>query len=274
VIENQSSVVERSVKIYRALLWLYPSEYREEYGWLMTQLFRDKATSAYLHDGFLGLVMCGLNTLLDLIVSVVRERQERDLTISDEPLKTFHPYLLMAGGVLLAMASISQLQPDDHYSFYGIYALSMIGLPVAIVTLIAGLYGMRTWFCKRAGVLGQLGISASVLGGTIAPILMFMLPFGEVIWGAMMLGFALLFGGVVLMGIDVLTRSTMPGWVGLLMIVTGATPFITLSLETVNVGPRYVDFAGILIAGICWVLIGAYLRRLANVNVAYGESLT
>ena len=265
--ETRSNAVEISVKLYRWLLHLYPEKHREEYGWLMVQVFQDKARDVCQRSGVTGIFVYWLKTLLDLIVSVVRERQERDLTMSDENLAGSHPYWLMTAGALLAVASISQLQPDDHWSFYGVYALSLIGLPVGIVTMVAGLYGMRAWFDNQAGLLGQLGIRVSILGGGIAPILMFMLPLGELIWVIMMLGFVMLFSGIAVMGLDLLLGRTMPRWIGLLMILIGVGPFIAVPVEAGYYGPRYVSFGGILIVGIGWLLIGNYLRQRAKTRL-------
>jgi len=260
-----SKFVEVLAGVYRSLLWLYPAQHREEYGWLLVQLFRDKAYDTYSRSGYAGIIIYWIKTLLDLSISVMRERNERELMLSDGALIGFHPYLLLASGILLVAASISQLQPDDHWQFYGIYALSMIGLPAAIVTLVAGLYGLRVWFCPQAGLVGQLGIGMAILGGGAAPFLMFTLPFGELIWGIMMLGFVMLFCGIALMGFDMLMNEYLPVWISVLMIVSGIVPFVTVPVEPGHFGPRYVSFAGILFVGFCWLLIGNYLRQRAIV---------
>jgi hypothetical protein len=258
-----SKFVDLLTGVYRRLLWLYPAQYREEYGWLQVQLFRDKAYDTYSRCGIAGVALYWIKALADLSVSVMRERNDRELMPSDEALVGFHPYLLLASGILLVAASISQLQPDDHWQFYGIYAVSMIGFPIAIVTLVAGLYGLRAWFCRQAGLLGQLGIGMSIFGGGAAPFFMFMLPIGELIWGIMILGFVMLFCGIALIGFDMLMNDYLPVWIGVLMIVSGITPLIAVPVEPEHYGPRYVSFAGILIVGICWILIGNFLRHRA-----------
>jgi len=260
-----SPLVENSVQVYRALLWLYPVEYRKEYGWLTVQVFRDKAYDTYSRCGFAGIVIYWIKALLDLSISAVRERNERELMLSDEALIGFHPYLLLASGILLVAASISQLQPDDHWQFYGIYALSMIGLPAAIVTLVAGLYGLSVWFCPQAGLVGQMGIWMSILGGGAAPVLMLVLPFDDLRWGILMLGFVMLFGGIAVMGLDMLLNKCFPAWIAVLMIVSGIAPFVTVPVEPGHFGPRYLSFGGILFVGFCWLLIGNHLRQRAIV---------
>lgn len=116
---TQSEVVEFSVRVYQALLWLYPAEHRDEYGWLMVQLFRDKAYDAIRRAGAVGVLGYWLVALLDLIYSIVEERREEGIAMSSSNIHNLNPYLLMAAGALFAVAGSSQLQPDDQYSFYG-----------------------------------------------------------------------------------------------------------------------------------------------------------
>jgi serine/threonine protein kinase len=59
-------------RIYRILLGLYPAAFREEYGPLMVQLFRDMCRDAR-RSGTGGLVRLWLHTLFDLIRSALRE---------------------------------------------------------------------------------------------------------------------------------------------------------------------------------------------------------
>lgn len=62
------------VFVYRLLLVAYPKEYRRAYGAHMAQLFGDQAREVRQNEGAVGLVKLGLRTLLDLAVSVLRER--------------------------------------------------------------------------------------------------------------------------------------------------------------------------------------------------------
>lgn len=258
---SHSFTVEISVQLYRALLWLYPAHHREEYGWLMAQSFRDRACDAIRRDGVVGILSCWLGTLFDLVVSAIQERREKRLIVSREPIASHHPVLLMLGGALFAAAAFSQLQPDDHYTFYGPYAVSMIGLPAGVMALASGLYGLRHWFKQAFGWIGQLGIQASIWGGGLGAACFLVLPLGEIIWRVMMLGMLLLFGGFILLGLDALRNRVLPRRAALPMLLSGITPFVLLPLDPVEVGPRYVSFAATLIVGGCWLLVGNYLRQ-------------
>lgn len=262
---QQSSTIELSVRVYCALLRLYPTKHRQEYGWLMAQAFRDKAYAVYRGEGGAGMVLYWLGCLLDLVVSVIQERREKEyVTVSDSNIVKFNPYLLMIGGALLAFSGISQLQPDDHYTFYGIYAVSFMGLPGGLIALAAGLYGLGRSFKGEFGWLGKWGTLLGSVGG-IAPFLaivvVFIMSSVDAVWYVGMTGVAALFASFILVGIDVLRQKMFPRWAGLLMIVSGITPFIALPLDPVDVGVRYISFAGIVLVGGCWVLIGNYLRQ-------------
>jgi hypothetical protein len=63
-----------AVRIYEALLWLYPRLHRREYGPLMVQLFRDQCREAGQRGDRRALLKLWLATLTDLAGSVFREQ--------------------------------------------------------------------------------------------------------------------------------------------------------------------------------------------------------
>jgi hypothetical protein len=75
-------IVELSTRVYRRFLRLYPAEHRDEYGWLMSQLFRDKAYDALRREGHAGIILYNLAALLDLILSAIQERREKGFTVA------------------------------------------------------------------------------------------------------------------------------------------------------------------------------------------------
>ncbi len=70
---TQSGYGDPSVRVYAALVRLYPRSHRREYGPPMVQLFRDQVRDARARGGGHGLVLLYLRTMADLIGSVVRE---------------------------------------------------------------------------------------------------------------------------------------------------------------------------------------------------------
>jgi cytochrome b6-f complex iron-sulfur subunit len=65
--------IETSIAIYRFLLQAYPASFRQEYGRLMVQLFRDDCRDALQINGAKGLVSLWLFTGIDLLRSSIKE---------------------------------------------------------------------------------------------------------------------------------------------------------------------------------------------------------
>jgi len=66
--------VTLAVKIYQGLLFLYPEEFRCEYGSLMVQACRDLCRETYAQARLLGLIELWGRILKDLIISVLEEQ--------------------------------------------------------------------------------------------------------------------------------------------------------------------------------------------------------
>lgn len=84
----QSNKVQTAVRIYTALLWLYPRAHRQEYGALMVQLFQDQCKEAYAQQRTRGLLKVGLRTLWDLVTTVLQEHLHlaAELGLANQPL--------------------------------------------------------------------------------------------------------------------------------------------------------------------------------------------
>lgn len=65
--------VSLSDRIYRILLFVYPSDFRAEYGHQMSQVFRDRCRDRVRSSGWTGLALLWAATLADLSESAVRE---------------------------------------------------------------------------------------------------------------------------------------------------------------------------------------------------------
>jgi hypothetical protein len=63
-----------SQKTFQLMLWAYPRDFRREYGFLMTQVFRDCRRAEIRSRGSLGLVRLWLHTFFDVARSAPRER--------------------------------------------------------------------------------------------------------------------------------------------------------------------------------------------------------
>ncbi|HOU13829.1 MAG TPA: hypothetical protein PKZ84_12005 [Anaerolineae bacterium] len=64
----------RAERVYRALLWVYPADFRREYEAPMAQLFRDLCRDVYSQHGRLGLAQMWGRVLADTAIAAVIER--------------------------------------------------------------------------------------------------------------------------------------------------------------------------------------------------------
>jgi hypothetical protein len=263
MIQHDSRVVAVSVSCYRLLLNLYPREHRKKYGHWMEQVFRDCVRDAYANEGRIGVMLYWLPVLLDMAKTVYEERQEKGFTMSKENFVQWHPAFMMLGGILLALAGYSQLQPDDHWQFYGWYSVSIMGLPVAIFALALSLYGIRQYYHNELNQFGKWILALAILGGILTPITVLLLPLGDAIWSILMIVLLLPLIGSILLGITILLSGFMSRWIGVFLIIGGAMPFvIPLLHEAPIMGPLYADFAVILIGGICFFVAGFGMQHI------------
>jgi hypothetical protein len=131
-----------SERIYSALLVLYPTDYRREYGTLMVQVFRDVCRDQYHRQGLPGMVLWWCATFLDLAFTVIEQRRKVRFTLSKSSFLQFTGALLVLAGVCSALAAISQLQPGSHYTFHGVYQLSMFMILPAFGFTAFGIWGL------------------------------------------------------------------------------------------------------------------------------------
>jgi len=74
--------VATSTRLYAALLWLYPTRFRETYGVELLQVFRDCARDGYHRGGAWGLVQVWVGVLPDFLVIAAEQHAEEDSTVS------------------------------------------------------------------------------------------------------------------------------------------------------------------------------------------------
>lgn len=163
-----------SERIYRALLLLYPADYRREYGGQMAQVFRDVCRDRYRQAGLVGMALWWCATLLDLTFTVIEEWRKVKFTMSKATFSQLAGAFLILGGAFGALAAFSQLQPGDHYSYYGVYQVLLLLFAPGFLLIGSGCLGLALRYSAalgtlRKGLLGLIGIGAlAMAGGLIA----------------------------------------------------------------------------------------------------------
>jgi hypothetical protein len=247
----------------------------------MVQLFRDKTADAFQRKGLPGLLALWGRVLLDLIITLVEEHHHESLRLPKESLTRWAGPLLMLVGSLFMAGSVSQLQPGSHYQFYGLYMLSFMSILPALALVGIGLAGLYAWLRPQLNRLGQGGLLLAMAGLPVALVgsigLVLVDPFvtislGEAVWGAFIIGFLAHLVGMFLFGIATLRRSFLPRW-NFLPLAISLMPFsifLTANYEDTS-GPLYKDFAGILLIGLCWLLMGHALHTEISQEEASGS---
>jgi len=156
-----------SERLYTALLVLYPADYRHEYGTLMVQLFRDVSREKYQGQGTLGLAFWWCATLFDLTYTALEQRRRIKFTMSKSSFTQMTGMFLIAGGVCGAVAAFSQLQPDDHYRYYGVFQLLIWLLAPSFLLIGLGNIGLAWRIRSTLGALGQWSLFVAGLGALV-----------------------------------------------------------------------------------------------------------
>lgn len=260
---SQPALLLFSERVYRALLIAYPEEFRRDYGRHMVQVFRDVCRDAYGQGGSWGLTVWVAVAVLDLLQTALVERRKVKLTMSNFKLRTWAGWLCLFGGIFFAASAISQLQPGSHYTFYGVYQLSIFALVPGMALIALGLIGMFLRYRITLNRFGQLFLGLAILGAAIGALgWLFTLTGGDT-YLVFMAGWLLhLIGASVFAGFAMTTQLFGKwSWV---MLPGSALP-LTLAVLSFRGqqepnGVAWGSFLMLALIGIGWILTGAALN--------------
>jgi hypothetical protein len=267
-----------SERLYAALLYLYPKEFRAVYGTQMCLTFRDACRAAYHQNGVGGLLALWLPTLLDLFKSALEERaQKGEITMSKTRLIALAGPLtslvglvwlvMFIGGLLLRFGQVGEEGFWDLFLVFWSFAFFL-----SFVPLLFALMGTRLRFSASASTLGRFGLTLSLAGGigVIVSMLAYLLlsavapepEVGAVPWVgySAVASFWSVWVGYILFGVDALRYRLLPRW-NLLPGLLGATIVLSLGFEWFGV-PAFLPSQWlsptlfISINGACLVLLG------------------
>jgi len=267
--------------VYRALLCLYPKEFRAAYGHQMRLTFRDACRIVYHRNGLGGLLALWLPTLLDLFKSALEERaRQGEITVSkSRSIAWAGPLTILVGSIWLLefigdlLLRFGQVRAERVWDmFLAFWSFAFI---LSFVPLLFALIGTRLRFHQAAGGPGRFGLALSVSGGTgvIVSMLAHLLlgsvapepEVGEVPWVgyAAVISFWSVWIGYMLFGIDALRYRLLPRW-NLLPMLLGATIVLSFGFEWFGVpaflpSPWASPTLFIFLSGIGLLLLGIAL---------------
>ncbi len=250
-----------SERVYRVLLHLYPADYRQEYGGLMTQLFRDVCHERLRRQGWAGVALWWCRTCFDLGLTVIEQRRKVRLMISRATFVHFAGLLLILGGALNVLAAFSQFQPDDHTTYDGLYALALLAWAPGQLFVGLGCVGLVLREGQPTGARRALQLTA--LGALVMASGMIASLFRNDLWTLWFAGAVAHLAGLLAVGILHARRALLPcfrwlplqmalGWV---IVGSGILRFDSI---TANNLLGFLMFAGM---GLAWLAIGQALQR-------------
>lgn len=168
-----------SGRVYKALMFIFPTDFRREYGPLITQAFRDISRDVYIEGGFNDIICLWVHATTDLVSNAIAEHLNstgritvRALRNWLEPLKLWGFWIIATGAglylgwslnlivrPLLVLGKIDMVWPlDDLMTVYYNVDLTVFILLSVLSGLIAGaLVGLFQWLDLRRR-LGGLGM--------------------------------------------------------------------------------------------------------------------
>jgi hypothetical protein len=123
--------IETSLKIYTALLSLYPQEHRAEFGEPMYQVFRDQCRTAYEQKGRFGILLLWLRTLPDLGYTALLEHLTSPRAawglmepVPNAPLPWKGVFLILLPGLVYLASQVAQLLTGETWYYFVYYRVT------------------------------------------------------------------------------------------------------------------------------------------------------
>ena len=260
----QPSWVALSERIYASLLVLYPAEFRRDYARWMAQAFRDVTRDTYRREGGAGLALWWGSALFDLAISVIEQRRKEILVMPKSVLPAWAGRLMMVGGLGLALTSVSQLQPGSHYSYTGIYQISILFVMPAYLLIGLACFGLPTRYREQFEPLTRISLYLAGFGALVLCVGFGLTPLvSEGFWAVGMIGMITHIIGMVVFGCANITRPLLP-MLRVLPIITGLLPFLMVwgpPEGRTYFGIDWIALMILLCTGLVWLVMGVFVNR-------------
>jgi hypothetical protein len=219
--------VEFSVRLYQVLLLAYPTQFQQEYGLQMVEVFRDCCLRTARQDGTNTMLKLWMLTLLDFVQSVISEHMQKETQMKKE----MKPediqragWALIVGAISFVLGIFLAINAYSNWSMLALLLLVFVSLPL----LVFGMLGLRTRYGEKVGSFGKNILLVGAILGPLTSILGFFLQKADPLWVVIWAGPAVLFFCLALFGVAALYRKPMPRWNGLPLLAGLVYPAILL----------------------------------------------
>jgi hypothetical protein len=212
-----------TLRLYRALLIVYPAEFRERYGSLMVQVFRDCSLRALHESGVAGMPLLWSRILIDTLQTAIEEHSQRGVDMSKEKFFKLSGWAMIIGPLIFLIGGWAKNRPP--YVSYAVSSMPIdrYAIPAATPLIVGGLifmslgiFGLLLRYTPNldgAGILlgvGALAGLASACGAAIVAV------YDQSPWWELfILGLAGQYLALSIFGFITIRRRLLPYWNGL-----------------------------------------------------------
>ncbi|MBI5878221.1 MAG: hypothetical protein HZB53_11270 [Chloroflexi bacterium] len=238
-----------SLRVFRQLLRLYPSQFRSDYGDEMLHVFRHVVSDEYTQGGARSLTALWLRTVPDLVVNAADEHiQEGGVTMRSNLIRVFALAGLASGALLIAYSLIANMRSPGivngpHRDLDDIGIWFIWGLLLFAASMLGVFLHLSRWWSLPTRVMCLLAVFGPVLSMLSGLLSDYFLVF--------IAGYLLMVGGLLFTGVLLLRQQGMQMFGWLLLSIGGSCLFF--NSEDARV--LFLAIAGMLIMALSVVLI-------------------
>lgn len=285
---NEPRSLILSTRLYRGLLAIYPSEFRQVYGSPMLQVFRECCRRALGEAGAPGLLALWGRTLLDTVQTALEEYVQRGVDMSRTKFIKLSGWALMLGGLALVLGFLASTRPEyDRFNARSLpidpYVNAAAGplMVMSMFLLAVGFIGLFLKYGQGAGSFGRVSLGLGALSGVVGAVGSVGLSIFDVEpwWSIFFFGLVFEFLGLALFGLANLQQRTLPRWNALPVLAGMWVPLYVLAsliLEQSRGGwiqaPLVVDLSLFLLTTAGLIGLGYLLQ--SDTQPAVGEIVT
>jgi hypothetical protein len=259
-----SKILTLAGRIYSLLLYAYPTAFRREYGFDMTQAFRDDTHDTLHESGTIGLLGLWFLTFTDLLKTAFAEHIWEVFHMRMERLQRLTGTAAAIGGLLWASSIIWAFVLNPKVSGEVLDLVLLVSWLLSGSLMAVGLAGLYRRLPTSALPINALTFGATLLGLILhnaASIVLLLIPRWEAIaWPAAGVGFIAFVLGMTRIGLMTTSTKSLGRWsfIPLAVVASG----VLMAMVMVSIEPNGSNFTAIAflaLYGISWLLLGVAL---------------